>query len=126
MKPIPVSITAKDNASRSGLSVFPVTRSASPPTRVNLMALSSRHSRHCANLALSPCRRSGTPGATSTLKSSDLLEALPSNCARKASTTARKLKVDGVTWSLPACNSVRVRMPLTMRIMSRADPAAVC
>ncbi|MNL14774.1 hypothetical protein D3C87_1357310 [compost metagenome] len=126
MKPIPVSITANDNASRSGVSVFPDTRNASPPTRVNLIALSSRHSRHCASLALSPCKRSGTPGATSTLKSSDLLDALPSNCTRNASTTPRRLKVDGVALSLPACNSVRVRMPLTMRIMSRAEPAAVC
>ncbi|MNE15788.1 hypothetical protein D3C80_1087090 [compost metagenome] len=123
---MPVSITAKVNASRSGSMVLPVTRSARPPTFVNLMALSSRHSRHCAILTLSPSKRSGTPGATSTLKSSDLLDALPSNCVRSASTTPRKLKVSAEALSLPACNSVRVRMPLTMRIMSRADPEAVC
>src|SRR5450830_1919131 len=48
------------------------------------------------------------------------------NCWRKVSSAPRRLNTCGWAVRRPACNSVRVRMPLTMRIMSRAEPAAVC
>jgi hypothetical protein len=118
---MPVSITAKDSARPGRRLAGHPQRQTTDLGELDRVVQQAFQALRQFVLAMQAVRQLG---ATSTLKSSDLL-ALAVELHAQGLDHPRRLNV-GVALSLPACNSVRVRMPLTMRIMSRAEPAAVC